>query len=213
MKIFALTDIHGRRSINHALAQKISEADLVLIAGDITQFGTARDAEPIIDDFFRLNSHTLAVSGNCDQPSVTRFLEQRELSLHGQVKMLDDLLLFGCAGSNPTPFFTPQEYTEDEMVETLAKYKMEKSARYRIFLTHPPPHDTKVDRTLLGLHAGSKAVRSFVEKTKPDLVICGHIHEAIGVDHIEETLIINPGPFPHHYALVNLAEKIEYELH
>ena len=32
-----------------------------------------------------------------------------------------------------------------------------------------------------GLHAGSRAVREFIEKYQPAYFFCGHIHEAEGV--------------------------------
>jgi Icc-related predicted phosphoesterase len=33
-----------------------------------------------------------------------------------------------------------------------------------------------------GLHAGSTAVREFIEKRQPEYFFCGHIHEAEGVE-------------------------------
>jgi hypothetical protein len=33
-----------------------------------------------------------------------------------------------------------------------------------------------------GVHAGSAAVRDFIEKYQPEYFFCGHIHEAQGVE-------------------------------
>ncbi len=213
MKIFALADNHGRRLRDERTADLIKQADLLLIAGDITQFGSDRDAEPIIDQFYRLNTNIMAVSGNCDQPSVVDFLEERKISVHGRAELTNDLVVFGCGGSNLTPFSTVQEYSEDEIDRTLAGINMSRPhARFRLFLTHAPPHGTKVDRTLLGGHVGSRAIRAFIETAKPDIVICGHIHEARGVDRIENTIVINPGTFPDHYTILELGDRISYSL-
>ena len=38
-----------------------------------------------------------------------------------------------------------------------------------------------IDRVRDGLHAGSKAVRDFVDRVQPEYFFCGHIHEAEGV--------------------------------
>ena len=40
--------------------------------------------------------------------------------------------------------------------------------------------DTALDRIRGGLHAGSRAVRGFIEKHQPLHFFCGHIHEAEG---------------------------------
>ncbi len=213
MKIFALTDIHGRRFNNPDIALQISATDLILIAGDITNFGSEEEAEPIIDQFFRLNSNILAVSGNCDQPGVSLFLEKRGISVEGKIKRIENLLIFGFGGSNKTPFATPQEYSEEEISKILMPLTLNDKAQFKIFLSHTPPYGTRLDRTHFGLQVGSKIVRDFIEQKKPEITICGHIHEARGSDRLGETLIINPGPFPSHYAVINLTDRIEFELY
>jgi len=37
------------------------------------------------------------------------------------------------------------------------------------------------------------AVRDAIEEYEPSLVLCGHIHEARGVDTLEKTTIVNCG--------------------
>ena len=62
-----------------------------------------------------------------------------------------------------------------------------------VFVTHGPPADTKVD-LLQEHHVGSIDYRKFVERIKPKLHICGHLHETVGVtDKIGETKVVNPG--------------------
>ncbi len=67
-----------------------------------------------------------------------------------------------------------------------------------IFVCHVPPFNTKLDQTHSGVHAGSKAVKLFIEKYKPKLALHGHIHESFMMtsywkQEIGETLCINPG--------------------
>ena len=50
-----------------------------------------------------------------------------------------------------------------------------------MLICHAPPLDTTLDRVHEGLHAGSRAVREFIEKYQPRDFFCGHIHEAEGV--------------------------------
>jgi hypothetical protein len=59
-----------------------------------------------------------------------------------------------------------------------------------------------------GEHAGSVAVRNFVEKFRPALVISGHVHEAQGIDLIGETTLVNTGPARRgNYAEITLEDK------
>jgi Icc-related predicted phosphoesterase len=51
-----------------------------------------------------------------------------------------------------------------------------------VLVCHAPPRDTALDQVHPGLHAGSTAVREFIEKRQPEYFFCGHIHEAEGVE-------------------------------
>jgi hypothetical protein len=60
---------------------------------------------------------------------------------------------------------------------------------------------------------GSYSVREFVKRVKPKLVLCGHIHEAVGVDKIGDAMVVNPGPVRQgQCALIDFDEKIEIDL-
>jgi len=213
MRILGITDIHGRKNFSADILKIIGEVDLLLIAGDITNFGGADDAAEIIDEFKQLNGKILAVPGNCDTTGVNQKLIDSGVNLHGETKKINDIVFFGIGGCSRTPFNTPQEYSESDMEKLLEGFQKEKDAAFHIMVTHSPPAKTKVDRTFTGLHVGSNSIRKFIEKYQPDLVLCGHIHEAVGVDKIEETIIINPGPFPKHYVLIDITEKISYKLY
>ena len=84
----------------------------------------------------------------------------------------------GLGYSTPTPFDTPGEYSEEEMAARLEKFAARKPL---VLICHAPPLDTDLDRIRTGLHAGSRAVREFIEKHQPAYFFCGHIHEAEGV--------------------------------
>jgi Icc-related predicted phosphoesterase len=38
---------------------------------------------------------------------------------------------------------------------------------------------------------GSKAIQKFVDRV--DLIVCGHIHEAKGLEKVGKTVVLNPG--------------------
>jgi uncharacterized protein len=69
-----------------------------------------------------------------------------------------------------------------------------------VFVLHSPPRDTRCDMTASRLHVGSRAIRSFIERHAPPLVLGGHIHESPRVstsyrDTIGPTVVVNPGQF------------------
>lgn len=69
-----------------------------------------------------------------------------------------------------------------------------------VFVLHSPPRDTHCDGIGGGLHVGSRAIRTFVERVQPPLVLSGHIHEAPRVsssfrDTVGRTVVVNPGQF------------------
>ena len=57
-------------------------------------------------------------------------------------------------------------------------------------------------------HNGSQAIRSFILETQPILALSGHIHEAITTDTLQNTILINPGPFHHgRYAYIEIEDN------
>ena len=69
-----------------------------------------------------------------------------------------------------------------------------------VFVLHSPPRDTRCDMIGARAHVGSRAIRSFIERHQPPLVLSGHIHESPRVsssyrDTIGRTVAVNPGQF------------------
>ena len=48
-------------------------------------------------------------------------------------------------------------------------------------VVHFPPYDTRLDEFAPGKHAGSPALRAWVEREQPAYLFCGHIHETAGL--------------------------------
>jgi Icc-related predicted phosphoesterase len=65
---------------------------------------------------------------------------------------------------------------------------------------HSPPFGTRLDLIQGGKSAGSRSIKTFIEKNQPLLTLHGHIHESPNLsgaymDRIGETLSVNPGQF------------------
>ncbi|WP_461865473.1 metallophosphoesterase [Thermococcus sp.] len=210
MKIVAITDIHGRHERTKKLAEVVREEfDLILIAGDLTNFQGREKAREVLNPILSLQKPIFAVFGNCDGRDVPEFLREKGVLIHDRRVEFNGVGIIGVGGSNRTPFGTIWEFGEDEIRSVLEK-------NYRdgdIILSHMPPYKTKADRVHFGMHVGSRALRAFIEDEQPPLVICGHIHEARSVDNVGKTIIINPGPlFRGYYAVVEIGEKISVKL-
>ncbi|MBI4517514.1 MAG: metallophosphoesterase family protein [Deltaproteobacteria bacterium] len=194
MRIVSFGDIHMSVGTIARLAPELVTADLVILSGDLTNFGGGADAQPVLDAIAAHARQVLALSGNLDQPEVIDFLRTAGICLHGESRRFGDLGIFGCGGSNLTPFHTPTEYREDELAALLAAaHAGVAAAPRRLMVCHTPPLNTATDRIITGAHVGSAAVRKFIEQHQPELCITGHIHESAGVDRLGRTTIINAG--------------------
>ncbi|NDV24221.1 metallophosphoesterase [Desulfovibrio sp. JC022] len=190
----AFGDIHQSLKFVELLPG-LEEASGVIITGDLTNHSPAGTIERIWDTISSRNKNILAQLGNMDRNNVTDFLKGKGANLHCEVRELaQDIKIMGVGCSIPTPFGTPSEITEEEMTRFLEEtYARLGEYKQLILVVHDSPFNTKLDVIGNGMHVGSKSVRSFIEKHQPDIVLCGHIHEASGEDNIGKSRIFNPG--------------------
>ena len=196
MKIISIGDVHMATRNLARMGDVLRATDLVIISGDLTNFGGADDARKVLADVRATCKNVLAVPGNLDREEVFPLLENEGIALHGKGLVVNGIGIFGCGGSNLTPFNTPSELTEEEIHDTLMRgYEQVRGVRPLLMVCHTPPLATKCDRIMNGKAVGSPAAREFIEKYRPDVCISGHIHESAGVDAIGPTTILNAGPF------------------
>ncbi len=194
MRIMAFGDIHEYIHILPRLAEPLRRADLILITGDMTRWRGPETATKVLDAIRAYNPNLLAQVGNTDEWPTHHYLSEQGLNLHAQGYRFGDLGIFGAGGSNPTPFYTPTEFSEAEIADHLmAGHRMVADAPLKLLVAHCPPYRTAVDRIYSGYHVGSTSVREFIETYQPDICISGHIHEAAGEDYIGTTHVLNPG--------------------
>src|SRR5512144_810379 len=107
MKIIALPDLHYGRKELPAIGAALAEVDLVLLVGDLTNDGDAREAAQLVNAVRRFNASILAVPGNWDGAEVDGYLNRQKINLHGRQMQRSDLTLAGLGGSLsiliPTP--------------------------------------------------------------------------------------------------------------
>ncbi len=213
MRILAFTDIHGAYTRVEEVLRK-EKTDVVIIGGDLTTVGSVKEAEGALQRFQAINKNLLCVAGNMDLPVHDDLFVRMGISINGRGRAIGDVGFFGVSGGPKSPLRTPYEISEEEIAKRAhAGLADVKNSKVKVFVPHMPPFGTKVDIIHSGIHVGSAAVRDFIEDHKPDVVICGHIHEARGQDSIDRTMIVNCGPAGHgHYAAVDIGKEITIAL-
>lgn len=209
MKIFVISDIHGATAPIEKAATLIRTADRIIISGDITRTRTRAEAKDIISCIEQYSDRIFAVHGNWDKQEVKEFLEEKQYSLHGRGIIADGVGFFGVGGSSPTPIWTPTVYKEEEIALFLkVGYEQARQASAVILVSHTPPRRVR-DRSFIGLRGGSHSIRAFLETNPVDLCLCGHIHEAHGVERFHNTLVANAGSFKKgRYVTVEIGSEI-----
>jgi len=178
MKIVAFSDIHGNVSALRDARERIVsrvEPDVVVLCGDITHLGGAEAALQVLRVLEGLR--VFYVWGNMD--SVSRNLQlplEGMECIHGRVVSVGGVDFFGLSAN-----FDPK------LLLSIAK-----SENPMVVVSHEPPRGC-CDKAWSGMNIGSKYLRLFVESVMPDLVFCGHVHEARGSCQLGTTIVVNAG--------------------
>ena len=189
MKLLIFSDIHSdARALERLMA---IEADYYFCAGDLVNFGRRLDAMGEI--LKQRAANVYVIPGNHESaPQITSFCAKFGLhDFHGGKIEAGGFHVVGLGYSNPTPFDTPGEYSEEELAERLHAFD---GLKPLIAICHAPPYGTMLDRITNLRHAGSKSMREFLQREQPRYFFCGHIHEAAGAtDKFGETSAMNVG--------------------
>jgi Icc-related predicted phosphoesterase len=213
MRIIALADVHGSYGAMEAILEAEEPYDAVVLAGDVTTKGTVQELESALQSLRSYGRPVLAVAGNMDPPLLEQALIRLGVGINGKGRVVGDVGFFGVSACPPTPFHSPNVASEEEIARRAEEgWKDVASARWTLFVPHAPPAQTALDRTFLGTHAGSRSVREFIERRSPHAVVCGHIHEARGVEKLGFTRMVNCGSAARgYYAVVTFDSEPHLE--
>lgn len=210
MRIITATDFHKELECLSKILEIGESSDVILFAGDFSTWGDASITKRMLEEIEFSPTKVYLVPGNMDNPTL---FENCKANIHGKVIRIGNASLLGLGGSNPTPFNTPNEFSESSIKEMLDKLSDELRNEDSILLSHTPPFNTKADENAEGMHVGSKSVREFIHSKEPKLVICGHIHEARCIDRVGRGTVVNPGAAQNgHYAVIDFGKEIKVEL-
>ncbi|MDY6789265.1 MAG: metallophosphoesterase family protein, partial [Candidatus Nanohaloarchaea archaeon] len=188
----------------------------VLCAGDLSDAREFDDYEgklsEVLDVFEKQELMTKTVPGNMDpEEACVKKLIQRRMNIHKKIASFEEFDTVGFGGGQ-TPFDTPFEPEGEEIRTALETLFDRMKSDTKIGVIHQPPAATNLD-IVEGDHVGSTEVRELIEEKDFDLVLTGHIHESRGIDRIEGTEVINPGPvLEGYYGIAEIKEEIELDM-
>jgi len=145
--------------------------------------------------------------GNDDLLEVNEVLDRFRYAVNTDDKKVsvDGYEMATLSWSNPTPWDTPRECSEEKLAEKIDGLASQIQNMERgIFNFHVPPYGTHVDSAYKlskdlvpsvseTVSVGSTAVLDAIKKYQPLLGLHGHIHESRGIEQIGRTSCVNPG--------------------
>jgi Icc-related predicted phosphoesterase len=199
MRVAATADLHFTparfTALKGQLNQVRNEADVLVLAGDLTNFGQPSEMEPLLNAIVRLRIPTIAVLGNHDYESGQQDELMRMMSNEG-LKVLDGSAYerdgLGFAGTKGfvggfgrgvlTAFGEPEIKTFvrasiDEALK-LERAMSQLRAKKRIVVLHYAPIAATVEGESPEIYPflGTSRLAEVIDRHGADLVIHGHAH-------------------------------------
>ena len=189
-RIGCVGDVHGALGSLRTVLEYLRTRDVegVLLTGDFARgplnadpaLGNTASPEEILTLVTSVFSDLLLVPGNHDDPRLGD-----DISVDRREKSWLGWRVAGIGGSPHTGGGFPYEWSD-------ATADFSSWPAPEILLTHSPPSGTGLDVTVSGKAVGSAAIRALAERTD-GLLVCGHIHEAVGVSYVAGCLCYNAG--------------------
>lgn len=210
LKIVCISDTHMRhQSLN------VPDGDMVIHAGDCTVMGTLPELVSFSNWFSKLpHKHKIMISGNHD------FIFERDNglargSLHESIVYLQDSMVtlnngIKIWGSPWQPWYGGWAFNLNRGEELKRKWDLIPDD-IDILVTHGPQHGI-LDFTDSGEHAGCEELKIAVERVKPRLHVCGHIHEGYGIKTGSETTSVNASIMDDMFMPRNLPQVITIDV-
>lgn len=168
------------------------DADVIVGAGDFAT--TRRGIGDTLDILAAIEKPAVVVPGNSEsyeELQTACAMWSSAHVLHGSGVVIDGVAFWGLGGAAPTTPFGSWSYdfTEDQAAALLSD-----CPAGGVLVTHSPPKGV-LDVSSTGQNLGCMAVLAAIERCRPRLVVCGHIHDCSGRMVVHgTTTVINAGP-------------------
>ena len=191
MKLLAFSDLHRDLGQAAKLVEMSAEADVVIGAGD---FASVHEGlKETLGALAAIEAPTVLVPGNNETDEALREAAlgwDAATVLHGEGTTIEGIDFFGLGAGVPV---TPWDWSFDLDDETAGEM-LAPCPEEAILVLHSPPQG-HCDANGGGDHFGSVALRQAIERKRPRVAVCGHIHESWGCQsQLGETAVRNLGP-------------------
>jgi len=201
MKILVISDLHANNTVLDKMDAQFKSADAVIFAGDFAECFKPETGKGALEALCSKHENIFAVLGNCDNEDFLEDLEEQDICVENSLVFHEGLAFAGSGGGTKFTGKTEFEREEDEcladfnIVVNSVEQSGDKSLwNSLILVSHNPPVGKNIDSFDGGEHhAGSQKFTDFINENKPLAVVCGHIHEGVGIENFGDTVVINPG--------------------
>lgn len=192
MKLLLFSDLHADRDAMRSLAKRASRFDALVGAGD---FCNARNGlSEALAALTGVTTPTVLVAGNNETTDELRAACANWPAarvLHGTHTEVAGVTFFGVGGGIPVTPFGPWSY---DFSDADAEALLAPCPVGCVLVVHSPPKGC-VDVSSRGASIGSEAIRACIERVRPRLVVCGHVHGSGGqVGELFGVPVVNAGP-------------------
>jgi len=210
MRLVIISDTHNKHN-----EIQLPKGDILIHAGDLTGKGTLQEVEYSMKWLEKQSVNfkkVIWIAGNHDfyfensPKEAKNSIPKETIYLENDYYVYDKVKFFG---SPIQPFFYNWAFNKHRGSE-IAKYWDIIPQDTDILITHGPCYGI-LDETISGYKTGCEDLLKKVYEIKPSIHICGHIHEARGIEKHNDILFINASVLNERYQHVNKSIVIDFD--
>ncbi len=196
MRLLLISDIHNAKPQIEWIYKCVEfyKPNQIICLGDCVTGSPTSFIVEMFNQLLAFTSNIFFIPGNHDPLDIQDQIKTLPItSLHNNRVEFAGINFVGKGGSLPCPVKTLYEESDEIIAQSIDKTVQPGD----ILCLHNPVwgyRDMLPDyNSGFHKHIGSRSLLKLVEDVQPSIVFSGHVHAAIGFDHIGPTWYINPG--------------------
>jgi Icc-related predicted phosphoesterase len=196
MRILHLSDTHSK----HRLLKNLPNADIIIHSGDVSFGGSENEVMEFIEWFGKLPyRYKIFVAGNHD-----------DCLFGANIEGMSENCFYLCNSSvtiEGVKFYGVPMFMEDVVSGNYDKNILQIPVDTDVLITHQPPYCI-LDFSA-NINYGDCILLQTVLKIQPKYHLFGHIHDAYGIEKIDNTTFVNAAILDEHYELAYKSVLLE----